>query len=109
MSLNSYNKWKNKQIYLEFVSPQGQMDPQGDQSQTPPEQNNPMDDLPSTVNMFLRKMQNRSVRDIMQAQQVINQAFQQILTNKSNSAGRMGARNAFYNAKTNKDNFGKSF
>lgn len=111
MSLSSYSKWKNKKFYLEntgFQNPNDQQNMTQNVAQpnvsqpnvTSEEPANPMEDLPTTVNMFLKRIQNKSVKDIMQAQVMVNQAFQQILNNKSKSAGKIGARNAFYNAKS---------
>ncbi len=114
--MKSFQQWKHRQTYFEFVGPAGQIDPQGvvppaQMAQAPVEQPvNPVEDLNSigpVMKRLLHTLGNKPPMQVVKAQQVFNAEVQKLLQDKSRSAARRGVFQGFNNFRQAKQNFGK--
>lgn len=121
--MKSYQDWKNKKEFLEFVGPLGQVDPQGltptpaspmSAPQAEPEGVSP--DLRTMaqqvrvpqVATFLNLLQSKPAPVLMQVQSLLNQQINQMIQEKSKSMGRRNVWQSFNTARNNKLNYGRN-
>lgn len=111
--LKSFKEWKNERMIAEFVGPAGQVDPMSMQpsaAQQPtavaaqaaqPENEHPL------VARLVKSLSTRPATYVMQMQRALNQQLQQVIADKSSSAGRRNAYGNFAMAKSMKSNVGQ--
>lgn len=112
--MKSYNQWENQLTLNEFIGPRGQVDPMGfaPVAQTTPQPiaAQPVAkemDVSAAIQQFIQRLRTKPVQYIMQVQATFNSQLQDILADKSKTAGQSGVLSQFNTAGDAKQNWGK--
>lgn len=113
--MKSYKQWQNRKLYQEFVGPRGQIDPLGATPQpaspmAPPaaDASNDLGNVQHLADRMMQMLAHKPANEIIQAQQHLNTAFQQLLMTKGNSAARRGLNADYNSVRTARQSFGQS-